>query len=107
MTEQEAESKDLKVEVGKARFANNTRAGITGLTDGMLKLVFDPADLRLHGVHILGDMASELIHLGQSVIHNAGTIDEFIDTTYNVPTRTEIYKYAAYDGLGRRQHSVS
>lgn len=107
MTEEEAKAKNLTFEVGRARFANNTRAGISGLTEGLLKLVFDPADLRLYGVHILGDMASELIHLGQSVIHNAGTIDEFIDTTYNVPTRTEIYKYAAYDGLGRRQSAES
>jgi NAD(P) transhydrogenase len=106
LTEEEANAKGLEVETGRARFANNTRASITGLTDGMLKLVFDPTDLRLHGVHILGDMASELIHLGQSVIHNAGTIDEFIEATYNVPTRTEIYKYAAYDGLGRRQQSA-
>ena len=107
LNEQQAAEAGTKIETGRARFADNTRAGITGLTEGWLKLVFDPSDLRLYGVHVIGDMASELVHLGQSVIHNAGTIEEFIDTTYNVPTRTEIYKYAAYDGLGRLQHVES
>lgn len=101
ITEELAKERGLPYETGRANFAENTRANITGQTDGLIKLVFDRNDLRLLGVHILGDQAAELIHLGQSVIHNAGTIEEFIDTTYNVPTRTECYKYAAYDGLGR------
>jgi NAD(P) transhydrogenase len=52
-------------------------------------------------VHILGDIAGELIHLGQAVVHEGGAIDHFINATFNVPTRSEQYKYAAYDGLQR------
>ncbi len=65
------------------------------------KLVFRPSDQRLLGVHILGEIATELIHHGHAVLHLAGTIDYFIQATYNVPTLSEAYKYAAYDGLGR------
>ncbi len=55
----------------------------------------------LLGVHIVGEVASELIHIGQFVIQVGGTIDRFIDATFAVPTRSEAYKYAAYDGLMR------
>jgi len=65
----------------------------------MVKLVFARDDLTLLGVHVLGEAATELVHLGQSVIHFCGTIEYFIHTTFNVPTMCEAYKYAAYDGL--------
>jgi NAD(P) transhydrogenase len=65
-----------------------------------VKLLFSPQDLKLLGVHILGEMASELVHVGQSCLHFGGTIDDFIQTVYNYPTLGEAYKYAAYDGLG-------
>lgn len=55
----------------------------------------------LLGVHVIGDVAAELIHLGQAVIHQGLSIDYFIHTTFNVPTYSEAYKYAAYDGLQR------
>ena len=67
----------------------------------MIKLVFRRADRVLLGVHILGEMASELIHLGQLVLHKGDPIDRFIHATFAVPTRSEAYKYAAYDGLMR------
>jgi NAD(P) transhydrogenase len=69
------------------------------MTDGLVKLVFRRDDKRLLGIHILGASAGELVHLGQAVLHFGGTIDYFIDTTFNVPTETEAFKYAAYDGL--------
>jgi NAD(P) transhydrogenase len=53
----------------------------------------------LLGCHIMGDIASELVHLPQAVLHTGGTIDRFIHTTFNVPTYSEAFKYAAYDGL--------
>src|SRR5207248_8787007 len=85
--------------IGTAHFAANTRAAISGAVEGMVKLVFQRDALTLLGVHVLGDAATELVHQGQAVIHFGGTIEHFIHTTYNVPTMSEAYKYAAYDGL--------
>jgi NAD(P) transhydrogenase len=99
-TEQAATADGLAYEVGKAWFADNARCRIAG-TSGLLKLVFRRDDRHLLGVHIVGEEAAELVHLGQAVLHAGGTIDQFIHTTFNVPTRTEAYKYAAYDGLQR------
>jgi NAD(P) transhydrogenase len=99
LTEEEAQSKGVAYAVGRARLDQNTRAAISGSTDGMVKFVFDRDDLRLLGVHIVGESATELIHQGQAVIHFGGKIDYFIHATFNVPTVSEAYKYAAYDGL--------
>jgi NAD(P) transhydrogenase len=101
LTEHAAAGLGIEVETGRWLFADNTRAVIAGSTQGMLKLVFRRDDRRLLGVHILGELASELIHQGQLVLHHEGTIDHFIHTTYNVPTWSEAYKYAAYNGLQR------
>ncbi|HEX2051294.1 MAG TPA: Si-specific NAD(P)(+) transhydrogenase, partial [Actinomycetota bacterium] len=100
-TEQQARADGIDYEVGRAPFARNARANIAGLTDGIVKLVFRRDDLRLLGVHALGDDASELVHVGQTVMQHGGTVEHFVHATYNVPTRTEAYKYAAYDGLAR------
>jgi NAD(P) transhydrogenase len=89
------------VEIGTAYFAGNARAMIAGGTDGLVKLVFRASDKTLLGAHIFGEEATELIHVAQAVLHRGGTIDEFIDTTFNFPTRADAYKYAAYDGLQR------
>ena len=82
-------------------FGTNAKAQISGFPDGLVKLVFRVSDKVLLGVHIVGELASELIHIGQFVIQAGGTIDRFIDATFAVPTRSEAYKYAAYDGLMR------
>ena len=66
----------------------------------MIKLVFDPESLKLLGVHIVGENASELLHIGMMVMHYDGTINAFIDSVFNFPTLSDAYKYAAYDGLG-------
>jgi len=100
LTEEGAAERGLAYATGRARFAANTRASISGATDGMVKLVFARADATVLGVHVLGEGATELVHLGQALIHFGGTIDYFIDTTFNVPTMSEAFKYAAYDGLG-------
>jgi hypothetical protein len=106
MTEEAVTRAGIDYEVGRGWFDQNTRATISGATDGFVKLVFRRADKRLLGVHILGATAAELIHLGQAVLHFEGRIDYFIDTTFAVPTESEAFKYAAYDGLstppGRR-----
>ncbi len=100
LTEEAASAEGIPYAVGRARFATNTRAAIAGAGEGLVKLVFARDDLRLLGVHILGDAATELIHQGQAVMHFKGTLDYFIHSAFNVPTLSEAYKYAAYDGLG-------
>jgi NAD(P) transhydrogenase len=99
-TEESCREKAIPYVVGRAYYPNNSRGQIIGDLSGLVKLLFSPLDLKLLGVHILGEMASELVHVGQSCLHFGGTIDDFIQTVYNYPTLGEAYKYAAYDGLG-------
>ena len=82
------------------------RGQIIGDTHGLLKLVFAPADKTLLGVHIVGEMASELIHIGAHVMAEAGTIDAFIQAVYDYPTLSNSYKYAAYDGRRKMRSKV-
>jgi NAD(P) transhydrogenase len=89
--------------VGVARFEDNSRAAIAGAGEGALKLVVRSDDRRLLGVHIIGEGATELIHQGQAVMHFGGTLDYFIHSTFDVPTVSDSYKYAAYDCLQRLQ----
>jgi NAD(P) transhydrogenase len=103
LTEEGATALGIEHEVGRGWFAGNSRATIAGATDGLVKLVFQREDRKLLGVHVLGDLATELIHQGQAVLNYGGTIDYFIHSTFNVPTESEAYKYAAYDGLQRLQ----
>src|SRR5437660_6919778 len=100
MTEEECKTKSLPYEVGRATYRNNARGQIIGDTKGMIKLVFDPQSLQLLGVHIVGENASELLHIGMMVMQFGGTINAFIDSVFNFPTLSDAYKYAAYDGLG-------
>jgi len=99
LTEEAARSRGEAVETGRAFFAANSRARIAGTTEGLVKLVFRASDRRLLGAHILGEEASELIHVAQAMLHARATVREFIDATFNVPTRADAYKYAAYDAL--------
>ncbi len=86
--------------VGRSFYNKSPRGQIIGDTQGMLKLIFSPADKKLLGVHLIGEMALELVHIGMHVMAHGQTIDEFIDSVYNYPTLADSYKYAAYDGLG-------
>jgi NAD(P) transhydrogenase len=101
LTEEQARATGIDYEVGRCSFGTNAKARISGFPDGLVKLVFRVSDKVLLGVHIVGEVASELIHIGQFVIQARGTIDRFIDATFAVPSRSEAYKYAAYDGLMR------
>lgn len=101
LTEEAARAQGIDYEVGRGFFARNTRARIAGATEGLVKLVFRRSDRVLLGVHVLGDIASELVHVGQMVAAQQRPIDHFIHSTFNVPTFSEAYKYAAYDGLQR------
>lgn len=99
-TEESCKEKKIDYCVGRALYANNARGNITGDTAGMLKLIFGRADKKLLGVSIIGESATELIHIGMMVLDHNLTIDEFIQQVFNYPTLSETYKYAAYDGLG-------
>ena len=106
-TEEAARADGEDVETGRAYFEDNARARIAGSPAGLVKLVFRRSDQQLLGAHILGEEATELIHVAQAVLHKGGIIEEFIDTTFNFPTRADAYKYAAYDGLQRlRAHGT-
>ncbi len=100
LTDEQCKAKGINAEVGRAYYRNNARGNIIGDTKGLVKLVFDPESLKLHGVHIIGEDAAELLHTGMMVMQFGGTISAFIDSVFNFPTLSEAYKYAAYDGLG-------
>lgn len=87
-------------EVGRATFRTNPRGQIIGDTEGFIKLLFNPSDQRLLGVSVVGEGASELIHIGMGCLANGGTLDYFIQSVFNYPSLADVYKYAAYDGLG-------
>ena len=99
-TEDSCKEKKIDHCVGRAYYSNNARGHITGDTAGLLKLIFSPADKKLLGLSIIGESATELVHIGMMVLDNGLTINEFIDQVFNYPTLSEMYKYAAYDGLG-------
>ncbi len=99
-SEESCREKKMDYEVGRAHYANNARGMIIGDTTGMLKLVFRRADRQMLGVHIIGEAATELIHVGMAVLESGGKLDAFIELVFNYPTLSEAYKYAAYDGLG-------
>ena len=99
-TEESCAAKKIPYVVGRAHYVNNARGQIVGDKYGLLKLIFRPDDRKLLGVHIIGESATELIHQGMIVLESGGAIGSFIDFVYNYPTLSEMYKYAAYDGLG-------
>jgi len=99
-TEESCREKGIDCEVGRAHYYNNARAAMAGDMNGLLKLVFRRDDRKLLGVHIIGEGATELIHVGMMVLELGETIDRFIDFVFNFPTLSEMFKYAAYDGLG-------
>ena len=100
-TEQELLEQNIPYAIGKSKFVDLARGGIMGVETGMLKILFDPESHKLLGVHIIGETATELIHIGQAVISFGGTVEYFRDTVFNYPTLAEAYKVAALDGLNR------
>lgn len=101
LTEADARSKGMQVEIGVARFQETSRGHILGSCKGMLKCIFDLNDRKLLGVHIVGEGATELIHIGQAVLNLQGGIDYLSDTVFNFPTLAEAYKVAALDAYNR------
>jgi len=106
-TEEECQKEKVDYIVGKAAYKNNARGKIIGDFDGFLKLIFKfnkelGQPMKLLGVHIIGEIASELIHIGVSALIMGANSNLFIDTCYNYPTLGELYKYATYDAMGNR-----
>jgi Pyruvate/2-oxoglutarate dehydrogenase complex, dihydrolipoamide dehydrogenase (E3) component, and related enzymes len=101
LTEEEVRTRGIPYEVGVARFRETSRGHIMGLNSGMMKMIFSTKTRRLLGVHILGEGATELIHIGQAVLNLKGTIDYFIQNTFNYPTLAEAYKIAGLDAWNR------
>ena len=99
ITEDECRQKKIDYLVGRAYYSENARGQIIGDMSGMIKLIFSPVDKKLLGAHIIGEQASEIIHIASHVMLVGGTIDAFIDAVYNYPTLSDSYQYAAYDGL--------
>ena len=85
---------------GIARYKDMARGKIMGATSGFLKIVFEKESLKICGIHIIGPLASELIHFGLEVVETKQTLYDIIGKVFNFPTLHDLYKYAAYDGLG-------
>jgi NAD(P) transhydrogenase len=107
MSEQEVRNKGIVYECGIARFRETSRGHIMGLEQGMMKMIFSLKTRRLLGVHIIGEGATELIHIGQAVLNLKGTIDYFIENTFNYPTLAEAYKIAALDAWNRMPRAAA
>jgi NAD(P) transhydrogenase len=99
-SEEAAKEKGLEFVVGRAFYRDNARGKIVGDKDGIIKLVVERGTKKLLGCHCIGERASELVHIGQTVMILGGTIDVFIEMVFNYPTLSEMFKYAAYDALG-------
>jgi NAD(P) transhydrogenase len=100
-TEEELRADGVSYEAGIARFRETSRGHIMGLETGLLKMLFALDDRRLLGVHIVGEGATELVHIGQAVLNLHGTVDYFVENTFNYPTLAEAYKIAALDAWNR------
>jgi NAD(P) transhydrogenase len=101
MSEEEVRRREIPYECGIARFRETSRGHIMGLSSGMMKMIFSTRTRRLLGVHIVGEGATELIHIGQAVLNLKGTVDYFIENTFNYPTLAEAYKIAGLDAWNR------
>ncbi|HVV32300.1 MAG TPA: Si-specific NAD(P)(+) transhydrogenase [Vitreimonas sp.] len=101
MTEEQVREKHIPYETGLARFRETSRGHIMGLHSGFMKMIFALESRRLLGVHIVGEGATELIHIGQAVLNLGGGLDYFVENTFNYPTLAEAYKIAALDAFNR------
>ncbi|HEX3850954.1 MAG TPA: FAD-dependent oxidoreductase, partial [Polyangiaceae bacterium] len=98
-TEETCKEKKIDYVVGRALYENNARGKITGDLEGITKLVVATETRKVIGIHVIGERATELVHIGQVAVHLGATVDLFIDMVFNYPTLADSYKYAAYDCL--------
>lgn len=102
-TEESLKAANIPYVIGRAEYNNNARGLIIGDSAGFLKLLYRAADMRLVGTHIIGELATEVLHIGLTAMLCDATADLFIRTCYNYPTLGDLYKYATYDAMGRLQ----
>jgi NAD(P) transhydrogenase len=102
-TEESLTQQKIPYVVGRAAYANHARGQIIGERNGFLKLLFHEETRKLLGVHIIGELATEVVHVGLTALLLGAGEELFIQTCYNYPTLTEMYKYATYDAMGRRE----
>ena len=100
-TEEQLTDEDVPYEVGIGYYREIARGQIRGDTTGRLKLIFHRETKEILGVHIIGEGAAELLHIGQAVYILKGTVDYFVETVFNYPTLAECYKAAAFNGLNK------
>jgi NAD(P) transhydrogenase len=100
-TEEQLTDEDVPYETGLAYYREIARGQIRGDTTGRLKIIFHRESKKLLGVHIIGEGAAELVHIGQAVLALQGTVDYFVNTVFNYPTLAECYKTAAFNGLNK------
>src|ERR1044071_2864565 len=100
-TEEQLTDEDVPYEVGVAYYREIARGQIRGDTTGRLKLIFHRDTKEILGVHIIGEGASEILHIGQAVMTLKGTVDYLVNTVFNYPTLAECYKAAAFNGLNK------
>ncbi|RPH69153.1 MAG: Si-specific NAD(P)(+) transhydrogenase [Myxococcaceae bacterium] len=101
-TEESCKQAGIEYVVGRAAYATNARGQIIGDGGGFLKLIFRRVDMKLLGVHVIGEQASELVHTGLTALLCGAGAQLFIDTCYNYPTLSELYKYATYNAMAQR-----
>lgn len=101
-TEESLQKKNIPYVVGRARYADNPRGQIIGDEAGLLKLIFHPEDMRLLGVHVVGEQATELVHIGLIAMLAGAGANMFNRVCFNYPTLGELYKLATYDALLKR-----
>lgn len=98
-TEETCQTKKIDYVTGRALYENNARGKITGDLEGITKLIVEAKTRKVIGIHVIGERATELVHIGQTAIVLGATVDLFIDMVFNYPTLADSYKYAAYDCL--------
>lgn len=100
-TEETCLARGVPFVTGLSRFGQHARGQIIGDTEGLVKLLFESPSGRLLGAHVIGEQASELVHVAMACLHFGGGVDFFIQSVFNYPTLSDVFKYAAYDALGK------
>ncbi|MCZ7648712.1 MAG: Si-specific NAD(P)(+) transhydrogenase [Planctomycetota bacterium] len=105
-TEQALEERGIPVVIGRASYGQNPRGVIVGDFDGLLKLIFHRESMKLLGVHVVGESATEVVHVGMLALLADATYEIFIRACFNYPTLGDLYKYATYDAMGKRDRGA-
>ncbi len=105
-TEEQLKARGVDYVVGRGQYEMNPRGQILEDTDGMLKLLFNAADLRLLGVHVIGTSASELVHVGQAFLRSQADAWQLAETLYNYPTLSDLYRHAAFEAIAARRRKA-